>query len=688
MNPRPWCLALLLASGSPLSAQQDPAALLALSHALNSKLGFTTRDLSRWKVVNDDGALGGTALENNGLGSDLSTLIEGPATVQFSLKGDFRYFVSPLSPVGLGARYSTVYDERPPAPWREYRLAVPAGSHRIDWHATGERDGRIDRCLVNIPMDMSELRQAVDFPGDFSFPGFGQWTVDRTTSLTGGASLLGYGPMKIPVKGPAVLQYALNIGGDGSGSGIRVKEGFNTLFDGWGILNYQWLPVAVYVPEGDHLLTLSNPSQTGWVWMDELAVKPAGDGLAEALGYPGPWRLGGNTPWHAQSAMKHSGDYAASFCLPNPNSGFNGSLETTIHGPAELSFVSHYIAENGSKDLELYLDNKSWARTMSSTSSFGISNPDWKETRLLVPEGEHTVRWLGWTSSYHPAFYLLDTVSVKPLPLIDIALALDGGLPWEPKGLHLPKIKSAASAMGGTLLESPQNRTGSCLISLPVQGPARFRFRFSGVAPAGSVMPAPYGRYAIYRDGVRTSPSAADSWRNPSGTGSSYEIRLPAGDLELVFDLKDSGVSAPLPVQLDAAVILAATGSSFAQWSRGFSLTPDDRNLDNDGDKRTNFFEYAFDTWPNLRDSRDDVLTIEPATDQSPATLVLKWNAGRIDAVWAIQESADLKTWTDRWVPEVAEASPGEGDYLTWRKAVPVEGAKRWFRAIVRPVAP
>ena len=41
-----------------------------------------------------------------------------------------------------------------------------------------------------------------------------------------------------------------------------------------------------------------------------------------------------------------------------------------------------------------------------------------------------------------------------------------------------------------------------------------------------------------------------------------------------------------------------------------------------------------------------------------------------------------------RWVPEVAEASPGEGDYLTWRKAVPVEGVKRWFRAIVRPVTP
>ena len=119
----------------------------------------------------------------------------------------------------------------------------------------------------------------------------------------------------------------------------------------------------------------------------------------------------------------------------------------------------------------------------------------------------------------------------------------------------------------------------------------------------------------------------------------------------------------------------------------GSSLRFSDRNLDNDGDKRTNFSEYAFDTSPYLRDSRDDVLTIEPATDQSPATLVLKWNAGRIDAAWTIQESADLKTWTDRWVPEVAEASPGEGDYLTWRKAVPVEGAKRWFRAIVRPVA-
>ncbi len=87
-----------------------------------------------------------------------------------------------------------------------------------------------------------------------------------------------------------------------------------------------------------------------------------------------------------------------------------------------------------------------------------------------------------------------------------------------------------------------------------------------------------------------------------------------------------------------------------------------------------------------MRDSRDDVLTIEPAPAQAPATLVLKWNADRINAAWTIQESADLKTWTDRRVPVVAEASAGEGGWLTWRKAVPVAGEKRWFRAMVRPV--
>jgi hypothetical protein len=55
----------------------------------------------------------------------------------------------------------------------------------------------------------------------------------------GGASLIGYGPVKMPVKGPTVLQYALKIGEDGGGSEIRILEGFNGLFDGWEIRNYR-----------------------------------------------------------------------------------------------------------------------------------------------------------------------------------------------------------------------------------------------------------------------------------------------------------------------------------------------------------------------------------------------------------------------------------------------------------------
>jgi hypothetical protein len=53
MNSRPWCLALLLASGSPLPAQQDLAALPALCHTMDSKPVFTTGDWSRWQMVND-----------------------------------------------------------------------------------------------------------------------------------------------------------------------------------------------------------------------------------------------------------------------------------------------------------------------------------------------------------------------------------------------------------------------------------------------------------------------------------------------------------------------------------------------------------------------------------------------------------------------------------------------------------
>ena len=221
-----------------------------------------------------------------------------------------------------------------------------------------------------------------------------------------------------------------------------------------------------------------------------------------------------------------------------------------------------------------------------------------------------------------------------------------------------------------------------------MRGPSRFRFGFShGAVPSGASYPTPDGRYTLYRNGDRVTANAEDSWTNPGG-GTTYEVGLPEGDLELVFDLTDKVTTQAIPVRLDSVAVLPVTGDSFAQWAKSLLLTAGDRNMDNDGDKRTNFFEYAYGTYPYRKDERSNILTIDPPDAAHPARLVLKWLPGRIDATWAIQESDDMISWHDRWVPHSSQSLPAEEGFMIQRWDVAVENTKRWFRTIARATVP
>jgi hypothetical protein len=683
--------ALLCGIISRLPAQ-DPPGLLAISHALDSKLAFTTRDARIWEVVSDPAYVSGTAVK---VTSPLESMVEGPATIRFWALGGFRYgAIDPVS-TQFVARFSTPESDLSHSIWREYRFKVPAGRYRLFWERfVSPRDNEIlDAVTVNDALDEVAIQQALDFPAVVIFPKAGEWTVDRTESVLGGASLRqpAYSQenqMEMTVTGPAVLRFALNIGGAGSISGLDVRNGSTVVYQGWGNRLYQWLPMGFFVPAGTHTLNFTNPSNNGVVWMDALAVEPAGAGLAEALDHPGPWTMSGPYPWHNQPAFKHAGSTAAAVSYPSGGSRAGSRLATRVQGPCALAFQSCFEAQS-SGGIQLLLDGRLHAATLPVQSSYPVRQVVWQGSRVHIPAGDHVVEWAASPALYSdPALYLLDSVKVDPVPVAGMRAALDSELPWESTGVHLPVIKAAAHAVGGTLLESPANFTGSCQMSFPVQGPARFRFRFShGPVPAGSSNPFPAVRITLRGSGAPV-PISRVSWRNPANAGTTYELGLPAGDLDLVFDLKAQGATKPIPVQFDAAAILPATGVSFAQWAAGLSLTPEERQMDNDLDRRTNFFEYAWGTYPYLRDDRLDILAIKAATAGHGPRLVFKWLPDRIDAAWAIQESRDLRTWQDRWVPQATDAAPVEGGFLTWITEVPQESVPHWFRAIVRPTLP
>ena len=181
--------------------------MLALSHALDSKLGFTTPDLSKWTVVADSGAAGGTCLR--AIGGQLQCQVTGPATLRFSGKGALRYSATkPFTAYGYSSNTPNPIIPR----WDEFKINLPAGLHNISFSSTSGTAAFLD-CLTVAPFNLSAAQAAVDYSGPLSFPGYGEWAVDGGDSVFGGESLRrplgGDHSISLPVTGPAVVRYCL-----------------------------------------------------------------------------------------------------------------------------------------------------------------------------------------------------------------------------------------------------------------------------------------------------------------------------------------------------------------------------------------------------------------------------------------------------------------------------------------------
>ena len=118
---------------------------------------------------------------------------------------------------------------------------MPVGRHRLYWerYVYVQDDAILDVLTVNVPLDESAIEQAFDYPTAVTFPTAGAWTVDRTESVWKGASLRqpAYSKknqMEMTLTGPGVLRYCLQIGGDGSNSGLSVSLDSRETFQGWG----------------------------------------------------------------------------------------------------------------------------------------------------------------------------------------------------------------------------------------------------------------------------------------------------------------------------------------------------------------------------------------------------------------------------------------------------------------------
>lgn len=117
--------------------------------------------------------------------------------------------------------------------------------------------------------------------------------------------------------------------------------------------------------------------------------------------------------------------------------------------------------------------------------------------------------------------------------------------------------------------------------------------------------------------------------------------------------------------EIVGAILGQSTDLTLNQWARGYDIADGDRGWadDPDGDGLRNLVEFAFDLDPTRKDRH---LLPQPWIENTGANgprLALSWQPrDPTNSTWAritIQESADLKSWSD--VPASATFNPGGG---------------------------
>ena len=150
---------------------------------------------------------------------------------------------------------------------------------------------------------------------------------------------------------------------------------------------------------------------------------PFGPGLtlADALNVPGRTiQTGGDDGWFAQTSVSHDGSSAA-------RSGGIGDdewswMETTVAGPAEVSFWWKVSSENNYDKLTFAVDDEEHEVISGSVG--------WQQVRAMIPAGNHTIGWCyekDYSSTAGNDCGWVDQLVVTPVTLYKVKFNANGG---------------------------------------------------------------------------------------------------------------------------------------------------------------------------------------------------------------------------------------------------------------------
>jgi tRNA threonylcarbamoyladenosine modification (KEOPS) complex Pcc1 subunit len=159
-----------------------------------------------------------------------------------------------------------------------------------------------------------------------------------------------------------------------------------------------WRKETVVIPDDDQG-TRGDGYRVSWAgsgFIDEVVFVPS---LRQALDTPRiPWTTSGDAGWFGQMTTTHSVVFDPERTEPNQRdaaqSGVIGNLgrsilDTTVTGPATLTFWWKVSSQSASDYLRFYLDG------VEQPGAPAISGDvDWQQKTIPIPGGNHQLRWI------------------------------------------------------------------------------------------------------------------------------------------------------------------------------------------------------------------------------------------------------------------------------------------------------
>ncbi|MFC0019811.1 S8 family serine peptidase [Roseibacillus persicicus] len=360
--------------------------------------------------------------------SEMTTTIEGPALVQFTM--------AQTAPNGtLRAKWPTGFILHSKGNvYRRYSAILGPGSHEFtfSWRNPVEESGHglIDQFMVTPLPDDGSLGQAADIPLDAEYTDLmladaseAAWIPDVSNAApTGrsrepGASAIRtvFTPMSefpnttnntavtYTVKGPSLLSFWWQCTGAPDGNlklevlqvnvdteyhdaspasnGPRALE---PISGGTG-----WQQVYYEVPDGLYVFRWSYTAGAndvpGSAWLDQISVTPDATHPARGLDHWSQrWESYGDAGWYAESDNSNGGIDSTSHGKISDNE--STTLTTTVVGPKKLFFNWKVSSEANWDFLRFTMDGEELVPGISGTT-------DWSTVKIDIPAGNHVLRW-------------------------------------------------------------------------------------------------------------------------------------------------------------------------------------------------------------------------------------------------------------------------------------------------------